>query len=99
MKATLGATPAQIVYSSHRGSRDIEDIGSAHDNFRLEMLKAAAWQRMAAGQGGLEPRPELRSSGVRERVAGSASLRATMIASIVCGRSSRRTPHDGQRQP
>lgn len=49
----------QIVYSPHRGSRDIENTGSAHDNARLEMLKAAAWQQMAAGQGELEPGPEL----------------------------------------
>jgi hypothetical protein len=32
----------RIVDSPHRGSRDIEHIGSAHDNARLEMLKAAA---------------------------------------------------------
>jgi hypothetical protein len=49
----------QIVYSSHRGSRDIEHIGSAHDDVELELLKAVARQRLAAGQGvldlGLEP--------------------------------------------
>jgi hypothetical protein len=39
----------QIVYSSHRGSRDIEHIGSAHDDAGLELLKAAARQRLAAG--------------------------------------------------
>lgn len=49
----------QIVYSPHRGSRDIEPIGSAQGDVRLGMLKAAAWQRMAAGQGELEPGPEL----------------------------------------
>jgi hypothetical protein len=37
------------VYSSRRGSRDIEHIGSAHDKAELEVLKAA-WQRMAAGR-------------------------------------------------
>jgi hypothetical protein len=41
----------QIVYSSRRGSRDIEHIGSAHDDAELELLKAAARQRLAAGQG------------------------------------------------
>ena len=41
----------QVVYSSRRGSRDIEHIGSAHDEAELETLKAAARQRMAAGQG------------------------------------------------
>ncbi len=62
------------------------------------MLKAVAWRRMAAGQGELEPGPQL-GGGVRERVAGSASLTATVIAAVVCGRGGRRAPHDGQRQP
>jgi hypothetical protein len=44
----------QIVYSSHRGSRDIEHIGSAHDDAELELLKAVARQRLAAGQGVLD---------------------------------------------
>jgi hypothetical protein len=34
-----GATAVQIVYSSRRGSRDIEHIGSAHDEAELEVLK------------------------------------------------------------
>jgi hypothetical protein len=44
----------QIVYSSHRGSREIEHLGSAHDDAELELLKAAARQRLAAGQGELD---------------------------------------------
>lgn len=44
-----------LVYSSHRGSRDIEHIGSAQGDVRLGVLKAAAWQRMAAGQSELTP--------------------------------------------
>ncbi len=44
----------QIVYSWHRGSRKIEHIGSAHDDVELELLKAAARQRLAAGQGELD---------------------------------------------
>lgn len=44
----------QIVYSNRRGSQDIEHIGSAHDEARLELLKAAARQRLAAGQGELD---------------------------------------------
>jgi hypothetical protein len=52
----------QIVHSSHRGSRDIEHIGSAHDEAELELLKAVARQRLAAGQGeldlGLDDSPE-----------------------------------------
>ncbi len=54
VKTASGATAAQIVYSSHRGSRDIEHIGSAHDDVELELLKAAARQRLAAGQGELD---------------------------------------------
>jgi hypothetical protein len=44
----------QIVWSYHRGSRDIEHVGSAHDEGELELLKAAARQRLAAGQGVLD---------------------------------------------
>jgi succinate dehydrogenase flavin-adding protein (antitoxin of CptAB toxin-antitoxin module) len=39
----------QIVYSSRRGSREIEHIGSAHDDAELETLKAIACQRLADG--------------------------------------------------
>jgi hypothetical protein len=44
----------QIVHSSHRGSRKIEHLGSAHDEGELEALKAVARQRLAAGQGELD---------------------------------------------
>lgn len=44
----------QIVHSSHRGARDIEHVGSAHSAEAVEALKAAAWQRLARGQGELE---------------------------------------------
>ncbi|WP_196247675.1 IS1634 family transposase [Salinispora tropica] len=44
----------QIVHSQHRGSRDIEHIGSAHTDADLELLKAVARQRLAAGQGELD---------------------------------------------
>jgi len=54
VKTASGATAVQIVYSSHRGSRDIKHIGSAHDEVELELLKAAAQQRLAAGQGELD---------------------------------------------
>jgi Transposase DDE domain len=54
VKTASGATAVQIVHSSHRGSRDIEHIGSAHDDAELELLKAAARQRLAAGQGELD---------------------------------------------
>jgi hypothetical protein len=54
VKTASDATAVQIVYSWHRGSREIEHIGSAHDDVELELLKAAARQRLAAGQGVLD---------------------------------------------
>jgi hypothetical protein len=53
VKTSSGATAVQIVHSSHRGSRDIEHLGSAHDDVQLELLKAAR-QQLAAGQGELD---------------------------------------------
>ena len=50
VKTASGARAVQIVHSSRRGSRDIEHIGSAHTDADLELLKAVARQRMAAGQ-------------------------------------------------
>lgn len=50
VKTKSGATAVQIVWSNRRGSRDIEHIGSAHDDAELEALLAAAEQRMAEGQ-------------------------------------------------
>jgi hypothetical protein len=54
VKTASGAHAVQIVHSTRRGSRDIEHIGSAHDDGELELLKAAARQRLAAGQGELD---------------------------------------------
>lgn len=52
---TPGAVAVQIVYSSRCGSRDIEHLGSAHDDVELELLKAAAArQRLDAGRGELD---------------------------------------------
>jgi hypothetical protein len=53
VKTASGARTVQIVQSSHRGSRDIEHIGSAHDEAGLAALTAVARQRLAAGQGEL----------------------------------------------
>jgi len=50
VKTASGAMAVQIVHGSRRGSRDIEHIGSAHGDAQLALLKAAARQRMAAGQ-------------------------------------------------
>ena len=54
VKTASGATAVQIVWSSRRGSRQIEHLGSAHDEVQLEVLKAAAAQRLAAGQQSLD---------------------------------------------
>src|SRR3954471_1676029 len=54
VKTSSGATAVQIVHSSRRGSRDIEHIGSAHDDVEVELLKAVARQRLAAGQDELD---------------------------------------------
>jgi hypothetical protein len=37
-----------------RGSREIEHLGSAHNGAQVELLKTAARQRLAAGQGELD---------------------------------------------
>jgi Transposase DDE domain len=54
VKTSSGATAVQIVWSSRRGSRSIEHLGSAHEEAQVEALKAAAAQRLAEGQGTLE---------------------------------------------
>jgi hypothetical protein len=50
VKTSSGATAVQIVWSSRRGARSIEHIGSAHDEAGVAALKAPAAQRLAAGQ-------------------------------------------------
>lgn len=61
VRTASGARAVKIVHSTRRGSRDIEHIGSAHDDAELELLQAVARQRLAAGQGeldlGLQPPP------------------------------------------
>jgi Transposase DDE domain len=54
VKTSSGATAVQIVWSSRRGSRSIEHLGSAHDEGQVEALKAAAAQRLAEDQGALD---------------------------------------------
>jgi hypothetical protein len=54
VKTSSGATAVQIVWSTRRGSRKIEHLGSAHDDGEVEALKAAARQRLAEGQGTLD---------------------------------------------
>ena len=59
VKTASGARAVQVVYSTRRGARTMEHIGSAHDEVELELLKTVARQRLAAGQAeldlGLEP--------------------------------------------
>src|SRR6516164_4332065 len=50
VKTTSGETAVQAVWSWRRGSREIEHHRSAHNEAELGALKAAAQQRMAAGQ-------------------------------------------------
>jgi hypothetical protein len=54
VKTASGATAVQIVWSSRKGSRQIEHLGSARNEPQLEALKAAADQRLAAGQQSLD---------------------------------------------
>ena len=54
VKTASGATAVQIVWSSRRGSRSIEHVGSAHDDTEVAALKTAAAQRLAAGQAELD---------------------------------------------
>ena len=54
VKTASGAKAVQIVYSWPRGSREIEHLGSARPGVELELLKAAARQRWAAGRGVLD---------------------------------------------
>ena len=54
VKTSSGATAVQIVWSTRRGSRNIEHLGSAHDEAGVAVLKTAAAQRLAAGQAQLD---------------------------------------------
>jgi hypothetical protein len=54
VKTASGAVAVQIVWSTRRGSRRIEHLGSAHDDAEVEALKAAARQRLTEGQGALD---------------------------------------------
>jgi Transposase DDE domain len=54
VKTASGARAVQIVHSSRRGARDIEHLGSARDEHELEVLQAAARQRIADGQAELD---------------------------------------------
>ena len=51
VKTSSGATAVQMVYSSRRGSREIEHLGSAHSGAEVELLKAAVRGREEPGTG------------------------------------------------
>lgn len=68
----------QIVCSSSRRARDIEHIGSAHGESEAELLRAPARQRIAAGQGELDP-------GLDDRQAAGGSLEITSSRAGTCG--------------
>lgn len=48
VKTASGATAVQVVWSSSRGSRKMDHIGSAHTPEDLEVLRAAARQKLVA---------------------------------------------------
>ena len=50
VRTSSGAVAVQVVWRSRRGSRQIEHLGSAHTAAEVEVLKAVAAQRIAAGQ-------------------------------------------------
>ena len=50
VRTSSGARAVQVVWKYRHGSREIEHIGSAHNEAEWELLKAAAEQRIAAGQ-------------------------------------------------
>jgi transposase len=54
VRTASGAIAVQIVWSSRRGSRSIEHVGSTHDEAEVQVLKAAAQQRIVEGQGELD---------------------------------------------
>jgi DDE family transposase len=54
VRTASGATAVQVVWSSRRGSRQVEHLGSAHDADELAALKSVAAERIAAGQAELD---------------------------------------------
>ena len=79
VKTSSGATAVQIVYSYHRGSRKIVHIGSAHDDAGLELLKAVARQRLAAGQEELDLGLELTEPARRGAGGGPLPITSTRM--------------------
>jgi hypothetical protein len=78
----LGAIAVQIVWSTRRGSRQVEHLGSAHDDAEVEALKAAARQRLAEGQGTLDLR--LNTTGVAAEPLEMVASKASHLWEAVC---------------
>src|SRR5215472_9696649 len=83
VKTASGATAVQVVYSSRRGSRDIEHLGSAHDDVEVELLKAVARQRLAAGQGELDLGLEAIEPAKRGRGGGPLPITSSRMGHLV----------------
>ena len=83
VKTSSGATAVQIVWSTRRGSRKIEHLGSAHDQAGVAALKAAAAQRLAAGQAQLDLGLAARSAS--EPLPITSSKAALLWEALCCG--------------
>ncbi len=54
VRMSSGAKAVQIVYSSHRGSRQIEHLGSAYDDAGVELLFGGRAAAACCGAGVLD---------------------------------------------
>ncbi len=74
----------QIVYSSRRGSRQIEHVGSAHNEAELAALRTAAAARLAVGQAELDLGLESGGDGTVDRPLEIAGSRMTHLWEALC---------------
>jgi hypothetical protein len=87
------ATAVQIVHSNRRGSCDIEHIGSAPTPDEVEALKAAAPQRLHAGQDTLDLGDgRLRRAGTADHLGAVEAA----VGRVVPGLEPVRVPHRSQ---
>src|SRR6478736_9411011 len=77
VKTSSGARAVQIVWSSRRGSRRSEHLGSAHDDAELEALKAAAAQRLGEDQ-------QVLDLGLADTGSGGARWRSSARRPAIC---------------
>jgi hypothetical protein len=83
VKTKSGATAVQIVWSSRRGARSIEHIGSAHDEAELAVLMAAARQRMTGGQEALDLGLEVTEPAREEAGGGPLPITSSRMACLL----------------